>query len=170
MEEIQLIELKPEDTQRASELAALAKEIWKEHYTPIIGAAQVEYMIERYQSAEQILEDISTNGYRYFIAHDGEKPVGYSGVKPDYDAGGLFLSKFYVKKDYRGRGISRLMLNKHISIAKEGKLSYIWLTVNKHNDDSIKIYNKLGFEIIEELVTDIGKGFVMDDYKMRLSI
>ena len=169
MEEIQLIELKPEDTQRASELAATAREIWTEHYTPIIGAAQVEYMLDKFQSAEAILRDISSNGYRYFIAYNGQKQAGYFAIKPDYDAGGLFLSKLYIKKSYRGLGISRLMLNKQILIAKENKLSHIWLTVNKNNN-SVKIYRKLGFEVVEEMVTDIGDGFVMDDYRMKLTI
>ncbi|NCB47474.1 GNAT family N-acetyltransferase, partial [bacterium] len=31
----------------AAELAGLAETIWREHYTPIIGAEQVEYMLER---------------------------------------------------------------------------------------------------------------------------
>jgi hypothetical protein len=31
-------------------------------------------------------------------------------------------------------------------------------------------YQKIGFEIIEELVIDIGNGFIMDDYKMEKSI
>ena len=40
----------------------------------------------------------------------------------------------------------------------------IWLTVNKRNDDSIAIYKKFGMEIIRSEVTDIGSGYVMDDY------
>jgi hypothetical protein len=32
------------------------------------------------------------------------------------------------------------------------------------------IYKKLGFGIVEGIVTDIGNGFVMDDYKMRLDL
>ena len=42
--------------------------------------------------------------------------------------------------------------------------------MNKHNDTTIRINKRLGFRIVEELVTDIGSGFVMDDYKMRLDI
>ena len=67
-------------------------------------------------------------------------------------------------------GIARRMLEKISNIAGECGLDYIWLTVNKHNDTSIRIYKRLGFRIVEELVTDIGSGFVMDDYKMRLDI
>ena len=49
-------------------IAALADEIWREHYTPIIGEAQVDYMLKKFQSAEQICEDIKCNDYIYFTA------------------------------------------------------------------------------------------------------
>ena len=35
-------------------IAGLARQIWTEHYTPIIGAAQVEYMLGRFQSQSAI--------------------------------------------------------------------------------------------------------------------
>jgi diphthamide synthase (EF-2-diphthine--ammonia ligase) len=31
---------------------SLAKEIWIEHYTPIIGRPQVDYMLENFQSSQ----------------------------------------------------------------------------------------------------------------------
>lgn len=168
MGSILLLELKEDNRQIAGPLAVLAAEIWTEHYTPIIGTAQVKYMLDKYQSANQILKDIAQNDYRYFIAYDEAEQVGYCAVKPDHTERSLFLSKIYVKKSCRGRGISKIMFSKLISIAKEYRLRDIWLTVNKNNTDSIKIYQRLGFCIVDEMVTDIGNGFVMDDYKMRL--
>jgi ribosomal protein S18 acetylase RimI-like enzyme len=170
MGEIHLREMGAGDSETAAELAELAESIWTEHYTPIIGAEQVRYMLDRFQSAEKMLEDIAVDGYRYFIACDGEKKVGYCAIKPDFESGGLFLSKLYVEKSRRGRGIARLMLEKSVVIARENRLDHIWLTVNKHNVNSIEVYKKLGFVIVEEMVKDIGGGFVMDDYKMRMEI
>jgi ribosomal protein S18 acetylase RimI-like enzyme len=40
------------------------------------------------------------------------------------------------------------------------------LTVNKDNADSIAFYQRVGFVIVEPIVTDIGNGFVMDDHRM----
>ncbi len=170
MSNIILVELKAGEQQKAEDLAALARCIWLEHYTPIIGRTQVEYMLDKYQSADQILKDIEANEYRYFIAYDGEIQVAYCAVKPDYKNGGLFLSKLYVQQNMRGLGISKIMLDKAISIAKINNLDHIWLTVNKHNSKSIEIYKKLGFIIVDELVTDIGNHFVMDDYKMQARV
>lgn len=170
MGKMELVVLKADERQKAEKLACLAGDIWTEHYTPIIGLAQVEYMLEKYQSTEKILSDISINGYKYFMAYDDGELAGYCAARPEYDAGGIFLSKLYVRKSSRGRGISRRMLDKLLTIAEDEGLNYIWLTVNKHNQNSIAIYKKMGFTIVEEMVTDIGSGYVMDDYKMRLDI
>ena len=43
----------------------------------------------------------------------------------------------------------------------------IQLTVNKNNTNTIKAYEKWGFKTIDSAVTDIGSGFVMDDYIME---
>ena len=43
----------------------------------------------------------------------------------------------------------------------------MYLTVNKGNDLGIRAYKGTGFQIVEAVVTDIGEGFVMDDYVME---
>jgi RimJ/RimL family protein N-acetyltransferase len=40
------------------------------------------------------------------------------------------------------------------------------LSVNKRNTKAITAYKRNGFAIVESVVTDIGGGFVMDDYVM----
>ncbi len=41
---------KAETNEDLQEIAALADVIWHEHFTPIIGKEQVEYMLSRFQS------------------------------------------------------------------------------------------------------------------------
>lgn len=145
------------------EIAALADIIWHEHFTPIIGAAQVEYMLEKFQSYEVISDITANQGYIYYMAYDDGKFCGYIGIHPDKDE--IFLSKIYVEKSHRGKKISKEMIN----TVKREFPSYkrLWLTVNKHNDNSVAAYKKMGFRIIDEQCADIGSGFVMDDYIME---
>ena len=46
-------------------------------------------------------------------------------------------------------------------------LSALYLTVNKHNDLAIRAYRAKGFQTIDAVETDIGNGFVMDDFIME---
>ena len=43
----------------------------------------------------------------------------------------------------------------------------MYLTVNKHNELGTRAYFAKGFEVIDSVETDIGEGFVMDDYIME---
>jgi ribosomal protein S18 acetylase RimI-like enzyme len=151
----------PED---ADVLAALAREIWTEHYTPIIGAAQVEYMLAHLQSSEAMLADMAA-GYIYTLAYTNGRPCGYSGIRFDKDA--LFLSKLYVLESCRGQGIARAMLNAAQDAAQQRGLKAIRLTCNKGNAGSLAAYDRFGFSRVKDIITDIGDGFVMDDYVME---
>ena len=145
----------------------LANEIWNEHYTPIIGKAQVDYMLEKFQNVEAMFKQIDNN-YKYFIVKHNKKDVGYLAFKiNNYD---LFLSKIYILKAFRGKSLGKQAMEFVSKQASNSNCKTITLTVNKNNSNSIKAYEKIGFINIEELVQDIGCGFVMDDYKMSKNL
>ena len=145
-------------------VAELANEIWNEYFVDIIGQAQVDYMLEKFQSERAICEQVR-NGFLYYLIKSNNSDVGYFGVLPTNDS--LLLSKFYIRSAERGKGLGRKVLTFIESLAAEKGASRITLTVNKYNSDTIEAYKKLGFQITESLIQDIGNGFVMDDYRME---
>ena len=90
-------------------VAEKASEIWHEHFTPILGEAQVNYMLDRFQSAQAISDAITREHYRYFfILSEDEEKVGYCAVQPRGDV--LYLSKLYIAKPYRGRKLASAVI------------------------------------------------------------
>jgi ribosomal protein S18 acetylase RimI-like enzyme len=154
----------PED---ARKIARLAHAIWREHYTPIIGSAQVEYMLERFQSAPAIETQIA-NGMEYYLILSGGQAVGYLAFEKRGEA--LFLSKIYLLEGFRGQGLGREAMEFITREALDRGCHTISLTVNKNNSRSIAAYEGMGFEKKEALVMDIGEGFVMDDYRMEKAL
>lgn len=148
--------------------SALASDIWQEYYTSLIGVDQVNYILAAFQSPDAISAQINSEGYLYYLAYDetARRAAAYCGVRSDGDV--LFLSKIYVHSDYRRAGLFSSMLNRALEDAPE--TSKVWLTVNKGNALAISAYKAKGFTVESELVTDIGSGYVMDDYKMVLEI
>ncbi len=144
----------------------LAERIWREHYTPIIGSEQVEYMLGRFQSAPAIAEQIGNGFVYYLLLHQGAA-AGYLAYVPGLWEAGLQLSKLYVLRDYRGKGLGKAGLEHVQKDCQQLGLDLIWLTVNKHNQASISWYKRMGFAYARSLVTDIGGGFVMDDYMLQ---
>jgi len=149
------------------QIAGLADIIWREHYTPIIGKAQVDYMLGHFQSAEAISKQIA-GGMVYFLMLKEDRLVGYLAIQKRGQE--LFLSKIYLLREYRGLGMGKAALDFIAERARELGCTSIALTVNKNNDRSIKAYLKMGFENKGGRVTDIGDGFVMDDYLMVRSL
>ena len=149
-------------------IEVLAKEIWSEYYTPIIGKNQIAYMLEKFQSKETIINQIKNKQFSYYIIKENNEPVGYIAVQLKKE--GLFLSKFYVKSLQRGKGHGRQVMNFIEKLAKEKDLTKILLTVNKNNSNSIKAYERMGFQKVDSVIQDIGCGYVMDDYKMVKSL
>lgn len=87
--------------EETAEVALLAAEIWREYYITLITSQQIEYMLDKYQSVPAITQQIHEQGYEYYLIHSGEgSTVGYMSARQD--EGKLFLSKFYIGKEYRG--------------------------------------------------------------------
>ncbi|HJC80105.1 MAG TPA: GNAT family N-acetyltransferase [Candidatus Mediterraneibacter excrementipullorum] len=156
---------KAETDTQVREIADLAKVIWNEHFTPIIGKDQVDYMVEKFQSYPALKEQIS-EGYEYYQIFSGGEFCGYTGIHPGED-NRLFLSKLYLKKESRGHHLATGAFSFLKEICRERGYSAIWLTCNKHNDNSLGVYRHFGFEIIDTQEADIGGGFIMDDYIME---
>ena len=149
------------------EIEKLGSVIWIEHYTPIIGAEQVKYMLHKFQSVAAIENQI-LEGFEYYTLYIKEHAVGYMSFVKKKDS--LFLSKFYISKKERGKGIGKFALEFVVEKARVLEVSKIGLTVNKYNYNAIKTYEKMGFETIDSIITTIGNGFVMDDFVMSKTI
>lgn len=147
-------------------VASLAHEIWNRHFVPIIGQAQVDYMLEKYQSGEAIRSQIDS-GAAYFLSQKGGVYVGYLCLVPDEPPGKMMISKIYVLSEFRGNGIASGFFEFTKKQCAERSLSVIWLTVNKNNSQAVQWYEKRGFRIKDKVKKDIGNGFFMDDYIME---
>jgi len=148
-------------------IADLAHVIWTDHYTPIIGEAQVSYMLNKFQSAKAIESQVR-EGMCYYIMKYENKASGYLSFIKKKDA--LFLSKLYVLHSARGKGIGKTAMTFVQDKAIELQCKHITLTVNKYNTNSISAYKKMGFVQVKSVVQDIGNDFVMDDYILEKTV
>jgi ribosomal protein S18 acetylase RimI-like enzyme len=149
-----------------AETARLAHEIWNEHYTKIIGQAQVDFMVQNFQSKHAIAAQIASGYEYYLILHNGEA-VGYLAVVPDPTSSSSQLSKLYIRKSLRGLGLGKESMDFVAGLCRASGIGKLWLTVNKYNAESIAWYERLGFTKAGEVVMDIGGGYIMDDFRME---
>ncbi|HEX8948870.1 MAG TPA: GNAT family N-acetyltransferase [Dissulfurispiraceae bacterium] len=150
------------------EIQRLARRIWDEAYGELLSREQIEYMLPMMYSEKVIREELLRGVVWDLITADG-KPCGYLsyGLSED-DA--VKLSKIYIAKRFRGTRIAADSFSRVKAYAARKGRAHVFLTVNKNNKRAIRAYEKNGFSITASVVTDIGHGFVMDDYVMRCPV
>ncbi len=148
----------------------LAVRIWREHYPGIISPEQIDYMLDRMYAADVISDEIERTGYRYVLAWSGNTPVGFITYLHEPAEQAVKISKLYLLTELHGRGIGRRLLDFAREQAIASSAKSIYLFVNKNNTKAIRAYERFGFRKAAETVTDIGNGFVMDDFRMELHL
>jgi RimJ/RimL family protein N-acetyltransferase len=150
------------------EIQALARRIWDEAYSKMLSKEQIDYMLRMMYSGKAIEQELLNGIVWELIVVNGE-PCGYLSYAPaENDSVKLF--KIYIEKAYRGTSIAADSLDRVKQYAARIGRDYVFLTVNRNNKAAIRAYEKNGFAVMASVVTDIGGGFVMDDYIMQCSL
>jgi diamine N-acetyltransferase len=150
------------------EIQSLASLVWKEAYSAILSDDQINYMLELMCSAKVIAREL-LDGVEWDIIVDGNKPCGFLSYAFGKD-NSVKLSKIYIKKEARGKSIAAESISRVLRYAEDNGKKSVFLTVNKNNKRAIRAYEKNGFTITDSVITDIGNGFVMDDYIMECPV
>lgn len=156
----------PAGPKDAAVIAALAWEIWPEWYDQVIGPEQLFYMLDRLYQEEEILRRME-NGVQYVIVRIKKQNAGFFAIR---NAGGNLcrLENLYLRKELRGMGAGKLMLDKITQMAGDAGNSLIQCNVNRFNS-SLQFYLKHGFRIVEEKDIPFGP-FFLNDFILELSL
>ena len=73
--------LSPSDEVRIKEMSEMATEIVREHFDPLIGRQQNDYMIGMFQTVEAIRSQLE-HGYRYFFVKEAGRRIGFLAFYP----------------------------------------------------------------------------------------
>ncbi|MBL9172539.1 MAG: GNAT family N-acetyltransferase [Verrucomicrobiales bacterium] len=150
-------------------IRSLAIRIWHESYRDLLSEAQRNYMLD-WMYAHPKLDTEIRRGVAYRIVELEGEPAGYLAWEPLPDRTTLHLHKLYLLGRYQGRGVGRAMLECVFEAARAGGFASVELRVNRGNTRALRAYERAGFERADTVITDIGNGFVMDDYILRKSV
>lgn len=159
----QIVRATEADLPAISELAGV---IWRACYPGIITNEQINYMLAQMYALDALCDEIRSEGIRYDRLLMDDRLVGFASYGPTAEPGVMKLHKLYLLPELHRRGLgSRLLQHVEREVRAGGERRLI-LSVNKRNAKAIAAYQRNGFVIADSVVTDIGGGFVMDDYIM----
>lgn len=149
----------------------LARRSWESAYAEILSAEQIEYMLTTMYSEKEIGGHLQNSDYHYYlIFNDIDNSFeGFMGYEHGYEQNTTKLHRIYLVPESKGKGIGKAALDFLKKKVSESSDTRIILNVNKQNGAK-KFYISQDFTIYREVVVDIGKGFVMDDYEMEFYI
>ena len=146
---------------------AVGRRIWVSHYVPILGQAQVDYMVGMRFTADYLRRYLDAPDRWLDVLWLGGEPVGYCAYALTASPDELKLEQLYLLPELHGRGLGGQLLRHVTERAASLGSRTMMLQVNKQNTGSLGLYKKMGFAVREEAVFDIGHGFVMDDFIME---
>jgi len=98
-------------------------------------------------------ERITHNDSVIFVAEENQMMVGFAQLYPLFSSTRMkrlwLLNDLFVKEDFRGKGISKLIIEKCFQLAKETDACGIMLETDRSNTIGNKLYKQMGFQLIE---------------------
>ena len=94
-------------------------------------------------SYPKIFDTISNEKLNYYVLKNEQEVIGFIEIliiSPECE-----LYDIAVKKEFQGRGYSKILMDNLLKIAKENSVATIFLEVNSINYKAINLYKKYGF-------------------------
>jgi GNAT superfamily N-acetyltransferase len=145
----------------------IAEKAWRPTYEHILTEQQTVYMLDLMYNSH-ILENQIHGNIAFFMVDMGLETIGYFAVEI-FNEQSVKLHKLYLDPTKKHMGLGRKIIQYIMDWTLVNQRKSIILNVNKNNS-AVRFYHKMGFEIIEEMILEIGEGYVMDDFVMQLDL
>lgn len=161
------MELKKATSKDISVIQEIAKSSWTTTYSTILSKEQISYMLDLMYCEKELKNHLEEQiNYHYYLLLDENKTIGFIGFEHNYELSTTKLHRIYLLKEASGKNFGKQALAFIEEQMKKVNNNRLILTVNKKNK-AFEFYKKVGFEVYDEAVFDIGNGYVMDDYLME---
>ncbi|MEO0733634.1 MAG: GNAT family N-acetyltransferase [Bacteroidota bacterium] len=185
MHNYRIVDARPEDYETIRQIAHTT---WPATFGSILSGAQIDYMLRLMYNVDELAQQVA-DGVEFKILVEAQrgnqnaipnphylkaditrfKAVGYVGFQRDYLPGTTKIHKLYLLPKTQGKGYGRALIDKVATIARNAGQQYLRLDVNYKNK-AIGFYEHYGFRKIKRHNTDIGNGYLMEDWIMEMEL
>lgn len=148
----------PED---AASIAALGAEVFTTTFGHSVSQKELSAFLTEHYSTPSILADINNPSKSMIVATDpsstNNKIVGFAlltrgSTEPclSHLSDTVELQRLYVDVGLHKRGVGKVLEKRMVEMAREGGFKVLWLGVWEENHVALRVYERLGFEMVGE--------------------
>ena len=133
----------------------------------LIKSGDEKFIFKALREAKSEFKDIfpdganSADNYLYIVVNEANEKIGVIGYqKSPFEENAAFVTENVIKEEYRGKGYGKSAFVKLQEDAREKSFGKMVLNCFKHTPVSYSMYEKNGFEVIE----DYGGSVSMEKY------
>lgn len=157
------------------QLIRIGKQTFSETFSRDNNPKDIEAYLTLNFAFDKLRQELSDTNSEFYFAEQSNKPIGYLKINLGTsqteikNENTLEVERIYVLKDFLGKKIGKLLLDKAIQIAQKQQVDYVWLGVWEENNRAIRFYEKHGFVAFDTHVFTLGSDD-QTDVMMRLDL
>jgi len=142
----------------AATLAALARDTFFDTFASANDANDMALHLARAYGVPQQTAELTDPAVTTLLVEEGGQVVAYAQVRTGEvpacvtGAKAIELWRFYVARDWHGRGIAQALMDRVMTEARDGGAETLWLGVWERNARALAFYGKCGFADVGEHV------------------
>lgn len=160
--------IRPATSDDLKTIQSIAHRTWPATFGDILSTKQIDYMLGMMYTPAALIEQ-TNKGHTFLILNDGNSDIGYVSYQHDYLPDTTKIHKLYVLPGNQGHGYGKKLIKSVEEIARQAEQERLRLDVNYQNK-AVGFYEYLGFVNIGRFNTDIGNGYLMEDYIFELGL
>lgn len=144
----------------------VAHNTWPPTFKGILSDEQLYYMLDLMYSSNEL--KIKIDDSHLFYGYEEEGLIkGFVSYK---DYGTYYkIHKLYVMPIYQGQSIGKKLIDFVVAAAFKSNVKTLLLNVNRYNK-AVEFYKYLGFTVVLTEDIEIGNGYLMEDYRLKLDL
>jgi len=163
-----IIEIKKVSFADINQLQKIGKQTFYETFSAENTDENITTYLNEGFSIERLTTELKDQNTEFYFATINESIIGYlklnfgqSQTELQNDKR-LEIERIYVLKNYQGKNVGQLLLEKAIEVAEQKNADFIWLGVWEENHKAINFYKKNGFVEFDKHIFKLGNDEQID--------
>ena len=156
-------------------LRVIGRKTFIETFADLNSAENMKQYLDEGFDTEKLTEELSNENSEFYFAVLDEQVIGYlkinmADAQTELESeNSLEIERIYILKEFFGKNVGQILLEKALEIARNLKNDYVWLGVWELNARAISFYKKYGFIEFDKHVFILGDDH-QTDIMMKLDL